>query len=136
MRILMTGGTGFIGRPLCAALSAAGHELVVLSRDPNSVKALCGSSVMPLAALSDWWDDLRVDAVINLAGEPIMSSRWTERRKEQLWSSRVTLTEGLVGCIAQARHKPAVLLSGSAIGIYGDCGDQSLNDAAVAAKDC
>ena len=135
MRILVTGGTGFVGRPLCAALLAADHELVVLSRNPGSVKKLCGASVMPLAALSDWRDDMRIDAVINLAGEPLMQSRWTGRRKEQVWRSRVALTEEVVGCIARSRHKPTVLLSASAVGIYGDCFDQSLNDVSVAAKD-
>ena len=135
MRILVTGGTGFIGRPLCAALAAAGHELVVLSRNPGSVKAQCGEHALPLGALSDWRQDLRIEAVINLAGEPIMKSRWTEQRKEQLRSSRVALTEELVRCIARARYKPPVLLSGSAIGIYGDCGDQTLDDASVPAKD-
>ncbi len=135
MRILLTGGTGFIGRPLCAALAAAGHELVVLSRTPGLVKAQCGEHALPLASLSDWWEDLRIDAVINLAGEPLMKSRWTAARKEQLRSSRVALTEKLISCIAHAHYKPSVLLSGSAIGIYGDCGDQRLDDASVPAKD-
>ncbi len=135
MRILVTGGTGFIGRPLCAALAAAGHELVVLSRDPGSVRARCGASVSPLAALSAWNDDLRIGAVINLAGAPVIDSRWSARRKQELWRSRVTFTEGLAGRIAQLSHKPAVLLSGSAVGIYGDCGDRCLSEDAAPAKD-
>jgi hypothetical protein len=135
MRVLVTGGTGFIGRPLCAALLAEGHELFVLSRDPGSVKARCGSSVMSLSALDRSWDDHRIDAVINLAGEPIMKARWTDRRKEQVRRSRVALTGELAACIAQARHKPKVLLSGSAVGFYGDCGDQCLNEASAPSAD-
>jgi uncharacterized protein (TIGR01777 family) len=114
---------------------AAGHELVVLSRNPSSVKALCGASVLPLSSLNDWRDNFRIDVVINLAGEPIIRDRWSKQRKEQLWSSRVALTEGLTACIAQLKYKPSVLLSGSGIGIYGDCGDQILDDATVAAND-
>jgi hypothetical protein len=135
MRILVTGGTGFIGRPLCAALSEAGHELVVLSRDPGSVKARCGASVAPLASLAGWGDDQRIGAVINLAGEPVADARWSEARKERLWSSRVALTAALAERIATLRHKPSVLLSGSAIGVYGDCGDRCLNEFSLPCED-
>ena len=135
MKILITGGTGLIGRALCRALVDAGHQLTVLSRKPESVKRQCGDAVESISSLSQW-DHTRVfDAVINLAGEPIVDARWSESRKKALWDSRVTLTEELVAQIRQASHKPAVLLSGSAIGYYGDRGDQVLVESSAPAND-
>jgi hypothetical protein len=135
MNILITGGTGLIGRRLCAALLAKGHALTVLSRHPETVKAKCGAAVQAMATLNDWQPDTVFDAVINLAGEPIIGTRWTEERKKILLASRVSLTESLIHCIAHATHKPAVLLSGSATGFYGDGGDTILNESHPAATD-
>lgn len=135
MQILITGGTGLIGRRLCKALLAQGHELTVLSRKPESVPEKCGATVHAIAALDEWLPELRFDAIVNLAGEPILDARWTAQRKQLLWSSRVTLTEQLVRRIAAAQHKPSVLLSGSAIGYYGDRGDAVLDESAVAGTD-
>lgn len=135
MHILITGGTGLIGRQLCKALLAEGHELTVLSRNPDSVPAKCGSNVHAMAGLDEWQPGMAFDAVINLAGEPIVDARWTARRKQVLWDSRVTLTEHLVQRISAARHKPGVLLSGSAVGYYGNRGDAVLDEAAPAGED-
>lgn len=135
MHILITGGTGLIGRQLCKALLAEGHELTVLSRNPDSVPAKCGASVHALAVLDEWQPGMTFDAVINLAGEPIVDARWTTRRKQALWDSRVALTENLVRRIATAQHKPGVLLSGSAVGYYGDRGDAALDESAEAGVD-
>ncbi len=135
MKILITGGTGLIGRALCRDLLAAGHQLTVLSRRPESVKAKCGGAVEAISSLSQWDDNRTFDAVINLAGEPIVDARWTESRKKALWDSRVALTEKLVERIRHARHKPAVLLSGSAIGYYGDRADQVLDESSTSASD-
>lgn len=135
MRILITGGTGLIGRALCRALAADGHALTVLSRRPDTVATLCGAGVTALASLDAWTQDLAFDAVINLAGEPIAGGRWTPARKQRLWESRVGLTAALAGRIASARSKPGVLLSGSAIGYYGDRGDTELDESAPAADD-
>jgi len=132
MRILITGGTGLIGRRLCKALLAEGHEPTVFSRNPASVPVKCGAGVQALGALADWHPALDFDAVINLAGEPIIDKRWTAQRKQILWDSRVTLTEELVRRIAAAEHKPSVLLSGSAVGYYGNGGDLMLDEAAEA----
>ena len=126
MNILITGGTGLIGRALCPALLAEGHSLTVFSRHPESVVSKCGAGVQALASLNDWRPDMHFDAVINLAGEPIVDAAWTERRKQVLRDSRITLTRQLVERIAQAEHKPAVLLSGSAIGYYGGRGNQEM----------
>jgi len=130
MHIFITGGTGLIGRRLCKALLAEGHELTVLSRNPASVPVKCGAGVHALASLAEWHPAQSFDAVINLAGEPIIDARWSAQRKRVLWESRVTLTEDLVRRIAAAERKPSVLLSGSAVGYYGNRGDLMLDEAA------
>lgn len=134
-QILVTGGTGFIGRPLCRALVAAGHHVTVLTRKPAKVRDKCGPGVSALASLDDWRPDMHFDAVINLAGEPIADAAWTARRKQQLRDSRIALTERLVVAMARAQHTPAVLLSGSAIGYYGDGGDRAFDESSPAAGD-
>jgi uncharacterized protein len=135
MHIFITGGTGLIGRSLCAALLGVGHNVTVLSRKPESVTRKCGAAVKAMHSLDEWRPDSRFDAVINLAGEPIIDKPWTERRKHCLWDSRVALTEKLVKRIEQADHKPKVLLSGSATGYYGDSGDALLDESAQPAAD-
>lgn len=135
MHILITGGTGLIGRQLCTARLADGHELTVLSRNPGAVPEKCGAGVRAMASLAEWQPDRCFDAVINLAGEPIVDARWTEQRKQALWDSRITLTENLVQRIAAALVKPAVLLSGSAVGYYGNRGDAVLDEAAGPGED-
>ena len=135
MHILITGGTGLIGRQLCKALLAEGHELTVLSRNPASVPAKCGTGVHAMATLGEWHAERVFDAVINLAGEPIVDASWTAQRKQVLWDSRVTLTGELVSHIAAAARKPSVLLSGSAVGYYGNCGDVELDEVADAGED-
>lgn len=107
MRILLTGGTGFIGSHLARALQARGDEVVVVSR---------GGPV--------GWDDVEarvatVDAVVHLAGEPIADARWTPERVERIRSSRVDTTARLARAIASASSRPRVFVSGSAVGIYG-----------------
>lgn len=135
MHILITGGTGLIGRQLCKALLAEGHELTVLSRNPDFVPAKCGTSVHAMAGLDEWRDNQTFDAIINLAGEPIIDARWSAQRKQALWDSRVSLTKILVQRIAATRHKPGVLLSGSAVGFYGNRGDAVLDESAAAGED-
>ena len=135
MRILITGGTGLIGRHLCKALLAKGHLLTVLSRRPETVAVKCGAAVQAMASLEEWRTDRTFDAVINLAGEPIVDAYWSEERKQQLRASRVGLTEKLVQCIAAAKQKPGVLLSGSAVGYYGNGGDKELDENAGAGDD-
>lgn len=135
MNILITGGTGLIGRALCAALLRDGHALTVLSRRPQTVAAKCGPAVRALGSLAEWRPEQHFDAIINLAGEPIVDAAWTAARKRRLWDSRVSLTEQLVQHIAAARQKPAVLLSGSAIGYYGDSGDTEQDESGHAGTD-
>ncbi len=129
MQILITGGTGLIGRQLCKALLAEGHELTVFSRNPASVPEKCGSGVRAFGTLGEWRSDKPFDAIINLAGEPIIDAPWTEARKKVLWDSRVALTQELVKHIVSAAQKPKVLLSGSAVGYYGNSGDREMYEA-------
>ncbi len=127
MHVLITGGTGLIGRNLCRRLTAGGHQVSVWSRSPGKVKTLCGPQVQGVGELREL-KATPPDAVINLAGAPIADKPWTTKRKAQLWASRVTLTENLVAWLGKLEHKPQVLISGSAVGWYGDGGDRPLTE--------
>ncbi|WP_460120950.1 TIGR01777 family oxidoreductase [Pseudomonas sp. S2_C03] len=127
MHILLTGGTGLIGRQLCRHWLSQGHQLTVVSRSPAKVSEICGEGVRGVASFEDLGQE-SVDAVINLAGAPIADRPWTSRRKALLWSSRITLTESLLSWLETREHKPQVLISGSAIGWYGDGGERELTE--------
>lgn len=127
MHILLTGGTGLIGRRLCRHWLEQGHRLTVWSRRPEQVASLCGAKVRGIAKLDEI--DEPVDAVVNLAGAPIADRPWTHKRKMLLWSSRITLTEVLLAWLERCEHKPGVLISGSAVGWYGDGGERELTEA-------
>ena len=131
MNVLLTGGTGLIGRQLCRQLVAAGHQVSVWSRRPGEVAALCGAQVRGVASLEQL-DDSPLDAVINLAGAPVADRRWSAERKALLWQSRVTLTEQLVQWLGQRAQRPEVLVTASAVGWYGDGGDTPLTEASPA----
>ncbi|ROM57481.1 TIGR01777 family protein [Pseudomonas poae] len=133
MHILLTGGTGLIGRQLCRYWLAQGHRLTVWSRDPEQVAKLCGEHVLGVGRLQEVIG--AVDAVINLAGAPIADRPWTKKRKTLLWSSRISLTETLLAWIEGLEQKPAVLISGSAVGWYGDGGERELNEASGPVQD-
>ncbi|WP_372995840.1 TIGR01777 family oxidoreductase [Marinobacter sp.] len=121
-RILITGGTGFIGHVLCRELLARGHELAVFSRQPaESVKSSCGR-VEAVRDLKQLRAHPGFDAVINLAGEGIADKRWSESRKQELRDSRIGVTETLVEVIRSWEQPPEVVVSGSAVGFYGDQG--------------
>ena len=109
-RVLITGGTGLIGRALVGALGSRGDDPVVVSRRSNPPRVGWESIE---SAVED------VDAVIHLAGEPIAEGRWTDARWERIRASRVDTTERIAAAIAQASRKPRVFVSGSAVGIYG-----------------
>jgi uncharacterized protein (TIGR01777 family) len=135
MRILITGGTGLIGQQLCKALLAEGHQLTVLSRHPETVAVKCGAAVQTMATLGEWHPEQTFEAIINLAGEPIVDAWWSAKRKQVLRDSRIALTETLVRRIAAAKQKPVVLLSGSAVGYYGNGGDKELYESTGAGAD-
>lgn len=127
MRILLTGGTGLIGRALCKQWKAQGHDVWVWSRRPHEVAGLC-SGAQGLGALEQWDGAQTLDAVVNLAGAPIADRPWTAGRRQVLWRSRVDLTRTLVDWLARLEHRPSVLVSGSAVGWYGDGGDLLLDE--------
>ncbi|MVW75064.1 TIGR01777 family oxidoreductase [Pseudomonas xionganensis] len=127
MHILLTGGTGLIGRALCRHWAQQGHQLTVWSRTPQQVPRLCGADVRGIGRLEELTDK-PVDAVVNLAGAPIADRPWTRKRKALLWASRIGLTEQLLAWLESRAHKPRVLLSGSAVGWYGDGGERELHE--------
>ncbi|TDV69766.1 TIGR01777 family oxidoreductase [Pseudomonas sp. LP_7_YM] len=127
MHILLTGGTGLMGRRLCQHWLDQGHRLTVWSRKPDQVQRLCGTSVRGIAHPDDLGQE-PVDAVINLAGAPIADRPWTRKRKMLLWDSRITLTEQLMTWLERREQKPGVLISGSAVGWYGDGGERELDE--------
>jgi len=121
-RILITGGTGFIGHVLCREMLTRSYELTVLSRQPeDKVRALCGK-VDVISDLESLRSHSGYEAVINLAGEGIAEKRWTDERKQTLRDSRIGLTNNLTEIIASWAKPPEVLVSGSAVGFYGDQG--------------
>ena len=116
---LVTGATGFIGQRLVKALLADGHHVTVLSREPGRAAPLFDGRADCVAAMDALSPSRVFDVVINLAGARILGWRWTAARRATLRASRVALTRKLVEWIAAAEHKPAMLLSASAIGYYG-----------------
>lgn len=131
MHVLITGGTGLIGSALCRKLLSDGHEVSVWSRRPETVATRCGPGVKAVGELSQL-SGKPVQAVVNLAGEPIADKPWTSKRKAALWASRVTLTEHLVEWLGRQPVKPEVLISGSAVGWYGDAGAAVVTEATPA----
>ena len=127
--ILLTGGTGFIGRILCRELLANGDRITVLSRQSAAdVRALCGR-VEALPELAKLEDHKGFDAIINLAGEGIAEKRWSETRKQEIRDSRIELTQQLADVIKTWQQSPQVLVSGSAVGFYGTQGDCEVTEA-------
>lgn len=117
MKILITGATGLIGSALCKLL-ADKHELIALTRNINKAKNTLPNSIDVLDNLEDLnFDDL--DAVINLAGEPIADKRWSAQQKQRIFQSRLGITEQIVTKINASDAPPKVFISGSAIGFYG-----------------
>ena len=116
MHIVIGGGTGFLGAALVARLREQGDAVTLLTRDTSP--AVDGA-----------------DVVINLAGAPIAEGRWTRKRKAAIHDSRIQVTRALVTAIHTARRKPSVLISGSAIGIYGPRGDEPVTEDAPPGSD-
>ena len=125
--ILITGATGFIGRRLTDALAAAGHDVTVLVRDPARA-AILRPPFRLVTSLDQIENDAAIDAIVNLAGEPVANFLWTRAKRRRILSSRLRVTRQVVRLIARLERKPAVLVSGSAIGWYGLWQDEELTE--------
>jgi len=131
MKILITGATGLIGRAVCQSLVNEDSQVVVLSRGQPAAIGLTGVSAFrwePEAESppAQAWEG--VEAVIHLAGEPVAAARWTDEQKRRIRDSRVKGTRNLVAGMRVASSRPKIFISGSAVGFYGDRGDEILNE--------
>ena len=138
MKVIIAGGSGLLGSALSAALADERHEVVVLTRRSGSSHASRVSQVQwtPDGGVGAWTSALdSADAVINLAGEPIGAGRWSAARKQRIEDSRVLATRSLVNAIEASGTPPPVLISGSAVGYYGPCGDEVVTEASPAGTD-
>lgn len=136
MKIVVSGGTGFIGRPLCASLCQEGHRVTLLTRRKEEAQRLFGSAVTAVEwngkEAGAWENCLEgADAVINLAGAPIADARWTDTRKRLLIESRILTTRLLVETLSRRSSKPRILISASGIGYYGASDDRLLDEGAA-----
>lgn len=132
-RVLVTGGSGLIGRALTAELAGAGYEVVVLSRSPQEVHGL------PAGARAERWDGETTEAwghladgalgIVHLAGESIADGPWTDARKQRIRDSRVLSSRAVLSALREAEERPRFLLQGSAVGYYGPCGDEVVKEA-------
>jgi uncharacterized protein len=135
MQIFLTGATGFVGRALVARLLADGHTLSAWVRSPARAAEQLGARVELIDATGGDAAMLpaiaRADAIVNLAGEPVVGKRWTAARKQAMWTSRVdttrAITRAIVACAARA-PRSRVFVSASASGYYGDTGDAPVDE--------
>lgn len=137
MRIIVTGGSGFIGRALTESLAGDGHEVLILSRSPEKVAGLPANArtVGWDGRSSAGWGELAdgADAIVNLAGENLKGSgllpkRWTARRKQLIRQSRVDAGRAVVEAVKRAARKPKLLVQASAVGYYGPRGDEPVTE--------
>jgi uncharacterized protein len=138
MKILVTGSSGLVGTALGSALARAGHTVCRLVR-PQSVVG-SGTKEGFVVAWNPATGELGgagvgADAVVNLAGASIADGRWTTQRKELLCASRIDTTRALVGALAKMNARPSVLVSASAIGFYGNRGDETLKEESTPGTD-
>jgi len=129
MKVLVTGATGLIGRRLCHSLTGDVNTVVAVSRSPERARNLAAAETLK-------WDPMTgppppdalsgVDAVIHLAGEPVADRAWSQEQKRRVKDSRVVSTRNIVDAIRAAEVKPKVLVNASAVGYYGDRGDEKL----------
>lgn len=127
--ILVTGGTGFVGSRLVEALAAAGHDVTVLTRS-RAAAADLPAPIRVVTSMAQVADGDRLDAIINLAGEPISDGLWTRAKRRRIVRSRLQITAEVNALIARLKVRPKVLVSGSAIGWYGLQRDDVLDEAA------
>lgn len=140
MKVLVTGASGFVGKRVVKELLSGGNEVVVLTRSIAKAAISLGSQCKYFT-----WADTStrppmeafegVNAVINLMGEGIAEKRWDEEQKKKIYDSRIIGTRMIVDAIKEMPKKPSVLVSASAIGIYGNRGDEDLTEEASIGND-
>jgi len=144
MKVAIAGATGFVGSRLVEKLQAAGHQVVVLSRDAARARRVFPASAYPNlevvaytpAESGDWQKSIAgCDAVVNLAGLPIAEERWTQARQQEILDSRRLTTAKLVEAIVNANPRPSVFVSGSAIGYYGTSETAEFDETSPAGDD-
>ena len=139
MRVFVTGATGFIGRALIPRLQREGHSVVAWVRSEASARSSLGAEVEMVSADAGFEVLVsaleRCDAVVNLAGEPLMGGRWTAARRAILEDSRIAVTQHLVRALTAAQTRPRIFISGSAVGYYGDRAEEPLTETSSAGDD-
>lgn len=133
MKIVVSGGTGFIGRVLLRRLKEENHQVVLLTRDPDVAKSLASDNILLAPwdgkTVGAWADHMEgADAVVNLAGEPVVGKRWTSAQKSRILNSRVDAAKAFVFAVGQSRKKPSVLVNASAVGYYGHVEDKEVTE--------
>ena len=133
MRVLVAGATGFIGKKLIKELDKKGHEVLVLTRNLDTARF----NIPVHCEIGTWNPELNsipssffngIDAVINLSGEGIADSRWSDEHKNKIIQSRVVSTRQIIKAMTNMNERPQVFVSASAIGVYGNRGDELLNE--------
>jgi uncharacterized protein len=146
MKVVVAGGSGFLGRPLAAAITAGGHEVVILSRSTASgthgSHTSRGSAQPRVVAWTPngdsgaWAREVDgADAIVNLAGASIAGRRWNAAQKQRILDSRVDATRSLVAAVRAASSPPRVMVGGSAVGYYGPRGDEIVTEETPAGSD-
>ena len=144
MRLIITGGTGLIGRHLTAGLVQAGHKVTILSRHPDLAGDLPADVRLARwdGSTSEGWGNLvdEADGIVNLAGESLagdslFSLRWTAERKRRILASRLNAGKAIVQAVTRSRYKPAVILQVSAVGFYGPRDASPITEEAQAGTD-
>jgi uncharacterized protein (TIGR01777 family) len=140
MRILVSGSTGFVGTALVETLERQGHSIARLVRPATARNSAAGGRPQAVA-----WDPIAghfdaagaegAEALVHLAGASIAGGRWNATRKELLRTSRIDATRHLMGALAQLQRPPRVIVAASAIGYYGDRGDETLTEASATGDD-
>ncbi len=124
MNVLVTGGTGFVGHELVKRLCARDDQVTILTRTPQAARPARAG-----VTYAGWPVDVaRFDAVVNLAGAGVADRRWSAAYKAEIRSSRIDTTRQLVEALARSTTRPRVLVSASAIGWYGDRGEEELTE--------
>ncbi|WP_320169719.1 TIGR01777 family oxidoreductase [Maridesulfovibrio sp.] len=130
MKIIITGGTGFIGKALSRVLVSKGYEVIALTRSVRPSDIAGVRNVVWDGCTSGGWAEFAegAKAIVNLAGENIAAGRWTARRKESIEKSRLDAGKAVCEAVSRVKVRPEVVVQGSAVGFYGSCGPQPVDE--------